>query len=543
MDIPGSQASPTPSKFPELTGVRGLAACGVFLFHIWVTAGSRPINFGAAVGFDLTPIFAGGWVGVDLFFVLSGFVLTWPYLRQKKFQFRFRDFIRRRLLRVVPAYYVQFTILAVLALAGVLGDFPSVSNVIAHLLFLHNFNFDWSGTLNGAWWTLPVEWQFYLVFPVLLFFISRFGIARTLPWIVLIVLSWRIGAMAWINAYDSGASIGKKVWLLEQLPGRIDQFFIGMSAAWMTFHAWPRLSNSFRNRLSLGLIAFGFGLTILMLFILWPRVQVYWRGHWLLYVWHLLVAFALATFVAGLALGGRFGRLLMGNRLMLGLGEIAYSVYLWNYIVLVALVSHGAFAGLGEKELLWRVGLYSLGPVLLVSSLSWWAAERPFLHYRDQHPAYRTNGFLARMIRSPWQGVVATSVALIGGVAIAHAYLRPGEAILAQCSARGWVDSPSNIRGAPDGVVRIAGWVYDWDPTDRIRRVVLTVGGQDVAESIPNRERHDVVAALRGCRVDKPGFEILLQGSRLPANTTKLTVFAERNSGRRFRIGDIARNQ
>ena len=532
-------ANPTtfPAKIPELTGIRGVAACWVLLFHIWLVSGSPNVSVWR---FDLTPLFSCGWAGVDLFFVLSGFALTWPQTYRRFGRLDYADFLRRRVLRVVPAYYGQFLFLMLLAAGGMTAQLPTIGNVLAHLLFIHNLDYRWSTPLPGTntWWTLPIEWQFYLLFPLLLLALIRFGAVRVLLTTALLVVAWRVGAMHWIQGHSPDAPIDYKVWLIEQLPGRIDQFLVGMIAALLASRAWSLQNQKLRERISGALILVGFAAVAVLVVILWPLAQAYWQGHWLLYTWHLLVAAPLAAIIAGAAMGGRLSKIFFGTRLTLGLGEISYSMYLWNYVVLLGLLRFGFFDGLREDTRLAWITLYSIGPVILVSTVSWWVTERPFLHYRDQDPQSVVGRHIGKIILFPWKAVALAALSILALLIAAQWYWRPTAATLAECSERGAIDSPVSIDATSDPI-RISGWVYDWDRTDRVKRVVVLLESRIVAEGIPGVERHDVAMALASCRVGKPGFNLDLPPLELSIPKTTLSIEAERTSGRRYRIGTI----
>jgi peptidoglycan/LPS O-acetylase OafA/YrhL len=531
-------AAAAPAKIPELTGIRGVAALWVFVFHVWLVAGSPALTAG---GLDLTPLLACGWAGVDLFFVLSGFALTWPQAERHPADLGYLEFMRRRALRVVPAYYTQLLLLLLLAAFGLIAELPSLGSTLAHLLFLHNLDPHWSSQLSNTWWTLPIEWQFYLLFPLLLTALVRYGALRVLPALVLVMLAWRIGAFQWLQANHPAAPVDYRVWLIEQLPGRIDQFFVGMAAALLTRRLWTDLDPDRRQQFSSLLLLAGAALTGVLIFILWPRAEAYWQGHWLLYVWHLLAALPLAALIGGAALHGRPARALLGNRPVLWLGEISYSIYLWNYVVLLALVRVGAFNSLqGPDRILW-VGLYSLLPVLAVSAASWWLAERPFLHYRDAAPDRSVGRYLAAAIRVPWRAVAAAGLVVLAVLGAARWYWTPRGEALAQCTERGALDSPRTVEA--DDMVRVIGWSHDWNRSDRVRRIVARVGDRVVGEAIPTVARPDVVAALPLCRVGIPGFELGIPiggQTGLAGSRADIVVEAERSSGRRYPLGRIA---
>jgi peptidoglycan/LPS O-acetylase OafA/YrhL len=524
-----------PAKIAALTGIRGFAACWVFSFHIWQIARGPVLKLG---GIDFTPLLACGWAGVDLFFVLSGFVLTWHYVDQAQHGVAFADFMHRRALRVVPAYYAQFLILVILAAVGVSDELPSIANTLAHLLFVHNFSFSWWDPLPKAWWTLPVEWQFYLVFPLLLAAFARYNPWRVLPALIALVVVWRVGAMAWIQHDMPQASIDHRVWLIEQLPGRIDQFAVGMATAWATMQAWPRLADSARRRLSSWLVIGGGLAALALAYAIWARADVFWQGNWLLYSWHLFMALALAMVIAGTTLGGKLATRLLGNRPILWLGEISYSIYLWNIVILLALASLGVFADLSGAAGVVRVALYSVVPVMLVSALSWWLCERPFLHYRDAHPEDSLGQRLAAFIRFPWPGLALVGSMIFAVVILGQIYWRPDAATRAQCTERGAVDGPRQLRGE-QADARVSGWLHDWSRTDRVRRVVAVRDGQVIAEAMPNQARPDVAAALPLCNVERPGFELPLPLANLGLASATISIEAQRTSGARYRIGEV----
>lgn len=154
---------------PALDGVRGLAILLVLVFH-----------FGQLSYYQLPTavqrVLGAGWVGVDLFFVLSGFLITSILCEAKGTAGYFKTFYMRRVLRIFPLYY------GVLAIAGLFGliyfdrlprGYQTVAQYqVALWAYLQNFiSIDWMGFTH--FWSLGVEEHFYLVWPALVFFLSR----------------------------------------------------------------------------------------------------------------------------------------------------------------------------------------------------------------------------------------------------------------------------------------------------------------------------------------------------------------------------------
>jgi peptidoglycan/LPS O-acetylase OafA/YrhL len=120
------------------------------------------------VAMDQLQIFGRGFMGVDFFFVLSGFLITTLLLREARVTGRFslRDFYIRRILRILPVYFFVVTAVA-LYYIGVKGQTEYLTILPYYYLFLSNFLTDHIPTL-GITWSLSVEEQFYLIWPALL---------------------------------------------------------------------------------------------------------------------------------------------------------------------------------------------------------------------------------------------------------------------------------------------------------------------------------------------------------------------------------------
>jgi peptidoglycan/LPS O-acetylase OafA/YrhL len=165
------------ARIPELDGLRGAAILGVMLFHY--TPVSGPLRV-------LAGVFQAGWIGVDLFFVLSGYLIAGILLDTVGRPHYYRNFIVRRCLRIFPLYY------ACLALYAAIAYFPHpvvwkeyVGTARWYLGYLGNFQVfaqnQWPGlSLLTPLWSLQIEEQFYLLFPLLVWALPRRTLAFTL---------------------------------------------------------------------------------------------------------------------------------------------------------------------------------------------------------------------------------------------------------------------------------------------------------------------------------------------------------------------------
>ncbi len=136
------------------------------------------------------------WIGVDLFFVLSGFLITGILADAKGKKHFFRTFYGRRVLRIFPLYYATLiVVLILLPLAGVRTGVPEESH-FAFWTYTSNFYFathGWYANYLSHLWTLAIEEQYYFIWPLVIFLVRDLEkLRKGLPWIVLLVLLLRI---------------------------------------------------------------------------------------------------------------------------------------------------------------------------------------------------------------------------------------------------------------------------------------------------------------------------------------------------------------
>jgi peptidoglycan/LPS O-acetylase OafA/YrhL len=188
------KGSPHKSYLSKLDAIRGLAILGVFLFHFYVQVFNignfnwQFIEAGLQAQQPLALytfyIFSYGWIGVSIFFVLSGFVNHWSYLNARKFSLK--SFFVRRFWRIYPPYLIALLYFAFIHWGGRIST-EGVRDFIAHIFLVHNFNPDYIFGFNNSFWSIAVEVQFYLLYPLVLFLRSFIGLRRTL--LVALILS------------------------------------------------------------------------------------------------------------------------------------------------------------------------------------------------------------------------------------------------------------------------------------------------------------------------------------------------------------------
>src|SRR5450631_491499 len=153
---------------PALDGVRGVAILLVLAAHF---GGGR--KFESMTMQIAGQLMVGGWVGVDLFFVLSGFLITGILLKTLDLPEYYRSFYGRRILRVFPIYYLTLIVTFIISLVSHLpwhwyqySFFIFANNIV--VVFFDNVGYVGPGLILSAFWSLAIEEQFYLFWPYLI---------------------------------------------------------------------------------------------------------------------------------------------------------------------------------------------------------------------------------------------------------------------------------------------------------------------------------------------------------------------------------------
>lgn len=184
---PAQVSAAEPRHKPELDGIRGIAIIAVMLSH----AGPL-IQKDGIVSKVLVSAMIPGWSGVELFFALSGFLITGILLRTKRAKNYFSSFYMRRFLRIFPIYYLTLSLILLLATHNSWWNsvIPSLGHTrLSYYFYMQNWPVFWPhGELRfsaiGHFWSLAVEEQFYLVWPLLAWFLPEDG----LLWLCIVAL-------------------------------------------------------------------------------------------------------------------------------------------------------------------------------------------------------------------------------------------------------------------------------------------------------------------------------------------------------------------
>ncbi len=349
------------TRAPGLDSIRGLACLMVLVGHATMT-NNVPGAYLPDWYATLVSVFAGP--GVDLFFVLSGFLITGILLDDLGRPAYFRRFYARRALRILPLYYLALFVAFVVGapfLHAMHGYDATASQQAWMWLHLTNWKHAIDGQPPWWWlnhfWSLAVEEQFYFVWPALVY-LTRGG--RSLP-----IVCGGIIALS-----PLARTLASELWIYVEwdriTPLRLDGLAMGALVAWGARHA-PK---SVRTWLP------GLGAGSLVLMALWPLLP-----HALSAAWHTVMN----TAAAGAVLWASRGQALRLAAPLRYLGQRSYGAYVYHFPIQCALAlwwpyaqtlhpiaNHAAFLGV------------SLTITLAMAEVSWRAWESPWLALRGR---------------------------------------------------------------------------------------------------------------------------------------------------------------
>lgn len=365
------QKQHTTSYLVQLDGLRFVAIALVLADHF-----TAPIN--------KIPL---GPLGVNLFFVLSGFLITRILITSSEkfkgtengFRDYFKRFFIRRSLRIFPVYYLCILLLFVF-------DVPPVREKLAWFAFygsnvymaLHQ---TWMGVVDH-FWSLSVEEQFYVIFPLVIFFTPRKWLVPVFAAMLVISLTFR----AWF--FFSGYN-----WIVNyvSMPACLDSFGLGAFMAWLLLFRPGEYRKLFSN-----------GYRVVLGLLLWAGV-VYWSKTFgepkniATDVWERLAGSVFCFFLIGKGVLGYGGAMknFLENRVVLYLGKISYGLYAYHNLVHNHYHSppgHPTLRALRKIEQLVPAvahnivfeSLFFFAITVAVASLSWYLMEKPINSLKEK---------------------------------------------------------------------------------------------------------------------------------------------------------------
>lgn len=297
--------------------------------------------------------------GVLMFFTISGFLIFQSLDRNQNI----KQYCVNRLVRIYPALLVCFTITLILLLAfKIIGlkdlmSFTMVKWTIAQISFFQFWTPDmlrsWGvGTPNGSLWTIPVEIQFYILLPILLFTLTKIKLIYKFLFFTLLSICANI-VLRKLELTDSN-NLMTKLFGVSIFP-YISYFLFGS----MLSLYWKYVKRLIEGKALLWLIAF---FAFIFIFKVWPKYQPY-------NIWGFIVNFLLSILTISLAYSiPKMSSFLRGN-------DISYGIYIYHYLVL------NSFVQLGYTKN-FKYLLFSLAITLILAILSWCIVEKKALSFK-----------------------------------------------------------------------------------------------------------------------------------------------------------------
>lgn len=272
----------------------------------------------------------GGEIGVTMFFIISGFGIykSVNYKKNKK-EFKYSDYIKKRLIRVAVPYY--FCLLIGLAVTGsaIYLNFQGLKHILSHITFTHNLFVDTHGSINGALWTMGTFVQFYFIAPLLYKAINDKPFLN-LTIIIIITVVFKGIVYSILDAYNFPGTYyfvyGRQVFTA------LDNFALGMFIA--------KFDKFKIENLKINCILLFLSFVILTFLVHTASINGLYLNNWFGYIWHSLLAINLA-FIFKLIMNFELNSKSIINKSLLIISKYEYEIYLWHFILVSNILGAG----------------------------------------------------------------------------------------------------------------------------------------------------------------------------------------------------------
>ncbi|MEO5943126.1 MAG: acyltransferase [Ferruginibacter sp.] len=340
-------------RIKQIDGFRAIAILLVIAFHY---IDNQVVELNSKISVIIYKLASFGWIGVDLFFVLSGFLIGSILLINKTSPNLFKTFFIRRFLRIVPNYYLLIILFVIiLALPYFKEDnFIGGSNVIplwSYVVLVHNLYMATMHTMGNevmsVTWSIGIEEQFYILFPFIIVFVKDKLLPYLLVFIILLAIVFRSFCNHWIPAY-------------VLLPCRMDAISFGILVAWLNINY------------NISLIVKKYYLAILtcIAIVIGACFFLYLKYQGMGITRNSLFAFVFSCLII-IALGkpNSYYSKILSNRLFAWIGKISYSLYLFHYLI-IGIVNNIGGRFFNTHEINTRIGL-AIASFFLSLLFSW----------------------------------------------------------------------------------------------------------------------------------------------------------------------------
>jgi peptidoglycan/LPS O-acetylase OafA/YrhL len=348
--------------------------------RIKILDGFRGLAILLVIGYHYLNFFSFGWIGVDLFFVLSGFLITGKLVESLGAEHYFRTFYIKRILRIVPLYYVILVVFFVL-IPSLLPSLVSVSfkdlqhGQIYYWTFVVNI-FDavhgWPVNVTLIhFWSLACEMQFYLFWPFIIYFFYNQGKGLVIILIFFCItgILFRIGGQFFLPLND--------IYRYVLLPCRIDAFSAGA-----LLYLFLRRDKITAHKSKLLFSAF-MVLTIVLVGMAVKKINWHYSIDLVGKYGYTLDAIFWATLMGFFLCGGQhFMKRILTGRLMTGLGKYSYGMYIFHWPLYI-IISRQFIFNVSTQNKTWLLAAVAFVTTCLCSFASYHLLEKHFLKLKQ----------------------------------------------------------------------------------------------------------------------------------------------------------------
>lgn len=368
-------------RLPELDGVRGIAMLSVLVWHYVVGQAQTTVGSPAAY---LVRSLSMTWAGVDLFFVLSGFLIGGILMDNRGSTNYYTTFYFRRGLRILPLYFLMLalffvgvTVFSNTQNEGLAWLFENPLPAWSYITFLQNFSMASAGEMGPHWiaisWSLAVEEQFYLILPILIRLVPP---AKLITALILLVVSAPIIRTLLFLYHGNGDVAGYVL-----LPARWDALFLGVVGAWIIRQKKvAEIVAEKKTWLIVAMIGSGI-LTLLMLL----SGQNMGSAGMSYFGYTAIAVFSMAFILYVLLSPKSVVSSILRDPLIVWIGTISYGIYLFHEPV--SGILHSVFHGGPPRIASFSdalVTLLALFVTLVLAGMSSRWLERPFIRYGER---------------------------------------------------------------------------------------------------------------------------------------------------------------
>ncbi len=369
-------------QIPTLDGMRGLAVLAVLVFHF---AWTYPGEGHGGLAERMHDFLWSGWIGVDLFFVLSGYLITRGLVAPstRALGTRLKMFWMRRVLRIFPLYYAFVIVGTVIAVALGLGWIPSWH----YWLYMQNYTLAFDPVAlrwTAHFWSLAIEEQFYFVWPIVALVVPRRRLIVVIVGLVTACVLLRIGLVFKAHIWDDEQTVK---FVYRATPTRADGLLLGALAAVLQREARHPIAIAWRRLRFPVLVATG--VMLAGLYAVCHGLNDYDRR--MVAVGYFTLALFFASAVSMLADGAVNERVraMLSSRVLVACGKVSYGMYIFHWVLVILLVPR-----IEKVQAAWSTSMQQavglgiiVGGIVAIYGCAWLSFrffENPFLRLKGK---------------------------------------------------------------------------------------------------------------------------------------------------------------